>query len=220
MDSLDGQPGTAPPGGEPPRLEDRILREVRGIGADLCRRARGRLGGRALGCLLTAPAAAWGLLWLAGGGTRPVPLPWAAWGFLAAAGLTAGAALALCDGLEGLVVRGPLLGGLGRLLEPPAAGQAAAPPGRQLRLFASPQALARTVGLLDLPPLLFLARCILGVDPSRLLRLAQGGAGREGLLAELERMARARAATSLCRARRAAWAALLASALLTALLLA
>jgi hypothetical protein len=220
MDELDRQAAFDPEESDPARLDDRILLVVREASADLWRHARGRAGTRALLCLLIAPTVASGLLRLAGDGGGPSPLAWTAWGLLALAALGVGGALALLDGFERLVVQGPILGRLGRLLRLPEAALGVGSLRRQLGLFASPQALSRSTRLLDLPLILFLARCVLGVDAGRLLKLAQAGVGREGVVAELERMARSRAAGSLRRARRAAWSLLIGAAVLTGLALA
>jgi len=59
--------------------------------------------------------------------------------------------------------------------------------------------------LRDLPLILLLARSILRIDVKPLLQAAETGLGREALIREVERQARAQAAVTIRRVRALVW---------------
>jgi len=209
--------------GQPAGPDDRLLGEIRQASGDLWGGVRSRAVGRTIVCLVGTQAILWFALWLLPGEAPPGAswgsVAWTAWGVLAVIVLGSGAALAVIDGLQALVADGPLLARLGKILRPPDPGQPGVSPQAQFVAFGSPQGLSRAARLPDLPLIVFLVRIVLGVDAKRLVKLAQGGADREAVLAELVRMAQAGAAASLNRARLIVWAILGLTAALTVLLL-
>ncbi len=198
--------------GQPARPDEGLLQEIRQASGELWRRARGRAAGWSIICLAGTQTILWTGLWLLPGeslsGGSWGSGAWTAGGILALIALGSGVTLALIDGLRALVADGPLLASLGKVLRPPDPDQRVVGPEAHFAAFGSPQALSRAARLLDLPLIIFLARVVLGVDAKRLLRLAQGGADRETVLRELVRMAQARAAASLHRAKLIIWSAL------------
>lgn len=187
-------------------LDDLVLERIRGGSRDLWREVRHRLGARALVLVPLSFGWAYGLLWLCRD-TRHVgtylPTILAAGTFiLPFTALLAACAMALVDSFRMLIVSGPLLRSLGDLvLSAPA--QPGANPSSQFAAFASPQHLARAARVRDLPLILFLTRLIVRVDASALLRVA--GMGREGLVREMERQVRDRAAAILRRLTGLVW---------------
>jgi hypothetical protein len=198
--------------GHPIGPDDRLLREIRQASGDLWRSARRRTVGWSSVCLVGTQAILWCALRLLPGEAPTEAsrgsLAWTAWSSLVLIALGSGLALAVLDGLQALVADGPLLAALGKALRPPDPSQPGVSPVERFAAFGSPRALSRAARLPDLPLIVFLVRAVLGVDAKRLLTLAQGGADRETILRELVRLAQARAATSLHRARLVVWAIL------------
>ena len=188
-------------------LDELLLGKIREGSRGVWRGARGRLGSRFILLALLVHAVLIGGLWLLGlsseallhGGvaakTGMVLLPLVA--------LLGSLGLAWLDSIQTIIVNGTLLRSLGDALldSPPSSGPR---PEEQIATFASPERLARALGLTDLPLLLFLARVILRLDIKPLLA-AHTGLGRETLVREMERMGRRRAAALLRRLRAFIW---------------
>ena len=208
---------------QPAGPDEGLLRQIHQAGGDLWAGVRSRASKRIIACLASSQAVCWGALWPFRGEAPGMAawgsVAWAIWVFLCLNALGMGVALAAIDSLQALVADGPLLARLGRLLRPPDPGRPSASPGEQFAAFGSPQALSRAARLSDLPLVVFLVRVVLGVDAKRLLVLAQGGADREIVLRELVRLAQARTAAALRRARLIVWAILGLMSALTALIL-
>jgi hypothetical protein len=183
---------------------DAVLLEHLRLGSrELWRGWRARVGVRLCFSVLFVHLAFYGMLWLMGeawlaGRHRDVGVGVARI-LLPVAGVCVGCGTALLGSLNGLIVSGPLLRSLGDLvlgarLQPDApdlAGQFAA--------FTSRGGLARLARIRDLPLIVFLTRTILGVNVKPLLQAARGGLDSEGLVRELERQARSRAARTFRR---------------------
>ena len=118
---------------------------------------------------------------------------------LPVAGVCVGCGTALLGSLSGLIVSGPLLRSLGDLVLGARLQPALPDLGSQFAVFASTGGLARLARIRDLPLIVFLTRTILGVNVKPLLQAARVGLDSEGLVRELERQARDRAAGTLRR---------------------
>jgi hypothetical protein len=182
---------------------DAVLLEHLRLGSRaLWRGMRVRLGIRLPLSLLLVFLAFYGMLWLTAvwlaHGQRDLAVGVARI-LLPVAGVCAGCGMALLDSLNALVVSGPLLRSLGDLVLSARLQPASPNLGSQFAVFTSTGGLARLARIRDLPLILFLARTVLGVNAKALLQAARVGLDSEGLVRELERHARYRAAGTLRR---------------------
>ena len=183
---------------------DAVLLEHLRLGSrELWRGWRVRVGVRLFFSVLFVHLAFYGMLWLMGeawlaGRHRDVSVGVARI-LLPVAGVCVGCGTALLGSLSGLIVSGPLLRSLGDLVLGARLQPAAPDLAGQFAAFTSTGGLARLARIRDLPLLVFLTRIILGVNVRPLLRAGQVGLGPEGLVRELERQARNRAARTLRR---------------------
>jgi len=190
-------------------LDQALLQRIREGGRDMRRGLWHRVGIGLIVLLLLAHACLYGLLWALGdtwqaGRHRDVAV---AVGrvLLPIAALVAACAMALLGSLRALTVSGPFLRSLGDLvLRDPTRFSDPGLPG-QFAALTSPHGLARLAQLRDLPLILLLARSILRIDVKPLLQAAETGLGREALIREVERQARAQAAVTIRRVRALVW---------------
>ena len=193
-------------------LDELVLERIRRSSRDLWRGVPHRVGIRALVLLPLAHGGSYGILWLLGdpgqaGNYRPTAIA-AGKVLLPIVALLAACAMAFLDSLRALIVSGPLLRSLGDVALSARVRLAGPDLAAQFTAFASPQRLARAARIRDLPLILFLARIILRVDVTSLLREAAMGLERETLVRKIERQARDRAAAILRRLTRLVWAGL------------
>jgi hypothetical protein len=172
-----------------------------------------RFLGRAVVFLIVAHVSFFAVLWLLGepwqgGRHRDVAIA-ASTVLLSGAGILAALVAAIADTLHAVVVAGPLLRSLGGALLTRTAGPGGSPNlADQFEAFGSGHDLARVARIADLPLIVFLARVVLRTDVKSLLHAAQTGLGPEGVIRELERQSRDRAALLLRRLRALAWLSL------------
>jgi len=203
-------------------LDELLLQCMRAGSRDLWRGVRTRLGTWLILLTLLFLMGFIGGLGLLGGSLRG-PLQWNAGLFagvilLLVAALCGGLGLAWVDSAHALIVAGPHLRSLGDVLLEFPIRTGLPRPEDQFTTFASPERLARTMRIRDLPLLLFLGQVVFRLNITPLLGAAHAGLRRETLVREMERLGRQRAAVIVSRLRAFVWL-FLGAALLSSLLI-